>query len=381
MPSRTPRVAFAATLCALVALAGCESNPYSVGKSRSPEARRKDFPAQYEELAKIGYRNDWIGYPAVTGSLPIRFYQIYPDLVATVEQGSTLSVLEPNTGGRRCSVQLSNPLTKFVGITRKDTRLIVCSDADVFFIDTQTCNLAGRQHVEKIVATEPLMVGDLLIFGTNAGELLAHLTTSTAGGIKAWGFGTSAAIEENPVLVGHAVGAVNQAGEVLFVDAVSGSLLGRNRVYGGQDTDPVSDEQAMYIANLDQSVYAFAPSGQLLWRYRTAVPLRIQPTLHGGRLYVGIAGEGLVALDAAKGQPVWKAKDLGAYTVVAVNKQGLLVAFDPESQSAVTVDPTRGDVIERAKLTGAKMVKTDQFEGGNLFIVSTSGLVGKFIPR
>jgi outer membrane protein assembly factor BamB len=323
---------------------------------------------------------DWVGYPAVTGSLPIRSFQPYEDLVAVLEQGSTLSILENNTGGRRCAVQLSNPITKFVGITRADNRLIVCSDADVFYLDTQTCNMVDRQEIEKIVTTEPVRVGNVLIFGTNVGELLAHLSVAGAGGVKSWGFATTAAIEANPVLIGQTVGAVNQAGEIIFVDALTGALVGRNKVYGGMATNPVADEGAMYIASLDQSVYGFAPSGSLLWRYRTGAPLRTQPTLHAGRLYVGIPGEGLVAFDAPSGRVIWKAKDLQGFTVVGSNK-GYLVAFDTQTQAAVTLDPERGDVIERIKVPGATMVKTDKFENGNLYIASKSGLIGKFLPR
>jgi outer membrane protein assembly factor BamB len=378
MPSRLTYLALSALLG--LAAAGCESQPYSAGRRQSPEARREAFPIDYLEYAKIGYRMDWVGYPAVTGSLPIRFFQPYQDVVAVLEQGSTLSILENTTGGRRCAVQLSNPITKFVGIARADDRLVVASDADVFFLNTQTCNLAGRQEIEKIVTTEPLMVGNLIIFGTNVGELLAHLSTSAAGGVKAWGFATGEAIEGNPVLVGSTVGAVNQTGEIVFVDAVNGALVGRNRIYGGVSTNPVADEAAMYIASLDQSVYAFAPSGSMLWRYRTGAPLRTQPTLHSGRLYVGIPGEGLVAFDAASGRPVWKAKDLQGFTVVGVNK-GYLVAFNTQDQAAVTLDPARGDIVERIKVPGATMAKTDAFENGNLYVASKSGLIAKFLPR
>jgi hypothetical protein len=366
---------------ALVTLGGCGGGHRSdVGPARSPEERRARFPISFEDYARLGYRQDWVGYPAVTGSLPVRHMAVYDDVVVTLEQGSTLTILETGTGGRRCAVQLSNPLTKFVGLAREPGgRLIAASDADVFFVEPQTCNLGGRQTIEKIAATEPVLVGNILVFGTSVGELLGHLTTA-GGGVKAWGFATGAAIEHAPVRIGDTVGAVSQAGDVIFVNPMSGSLLGRERIFSGLATNPVADDDAMYVASLDQSVYAFSPSGSLLWRYRSGVPLRTQPTVHDGVLYVGMASEGLVAFEAASGRKIWTARGLENTVVVGMNRQGL-VGFDAAAQTAYSVDAQRGDVLERVPVPGARIMRMDRFEGGNLYIVSDSGLVAKFQPR
>jgi outer membrane protein assembly factor BamB len=375
-------VASALVPAALVLLAGCESGPtFRPGPQRTPEERRADFPISYEDYARLGYRRTWVGYPAITGSLPVTFFQPYDDMTAVLEQGTTLSILEPNTGGRRCSVTLSNPITKFTGISREENRLLVSSDADVFVIDTQTCNVTARQRIEKIVSTEPAHFGNLLIFGTPTGELLAHMSTSTIPGVKIWGYGMNGAIERKPVLIGRVVGAVSQTGDVAFLDAQSGNRVGRNKIFGGLSTDPVADEQLMYAASMDQSVYAFNPDGgALLWRYRTSSPLRTQPTVHGGRLYVGIPGEGLVAFDAASGSVAWKAKGLDDTVIVAAGKNRL-VGFDAKAQMGYVIGPERGDVIERVKMPGVAMVKADRFEGGNLYTVSASGVVAKFQPK
>src|SRR5262245_5304721 len=109
------RLAGAATLA--LATAGplaCSSSPqtYSPGPDRTLDQRRKDFPVDHAAYAKIGYRLDWMGFPSITGSQPIDFVQPYPDLVAVLERGSTVSLLEPSTGARRCADQLANPLTR-----------------------------------------------------------------------------------------------------------------------------------------------------------------------------------------------------------------------------------------------------------------------------
>src|SRR4051812_18348096 len=207
------------SLCVLLGAAGaavlgvsCASETKSVGRAHTPAERSKAFPIQDAEWAKIGYRNDWKGYPTITGSLPVRFLEAYPDIVVTVEEGSQATILEAGTGGRRCSDQLATPITRFVGLARDASRVYGCSDAEVFALDPQTCNMVSRQKTQKVVASEPLLFGDLLIFGTGTGELLAHMTRSGVSGVKAWGFGVPGAIERRPVAIGDAVGAVSQSG-------------------------------------------------------------------------------------------------------------------------------------------------------------------------
>lgn len=379
-PHRLSNAARTACLAALLlAAAGCETSPYSIGRNLPPEERRKQFATPAEEYAKIGYRLDWAGYPAVTGSLPIERIMAFSDMVVVQEAGSFVTILEPNTGTRRCAEQLGTHLSKFVGMAREGDRVYCATEGEVFVMDTQTCNLVGRQKTEKNVSTEPVMVGSLLIFGTGVGEVLAHMSQSAVGGVKAWGFLTTGAFERKPALIGgRVIGAVSQAGSIVFLDALSGDLLGQTKIYKGVATDPVCDANLMFVASLDQSIYAFAPEGATeIWRHRTAAPLRDQPTVHDGRLYCAIPGEGLTAFEASNGNIVWQCKDFGG-SVVAVNKGRLVVWNGTE---AALIDPATGDIISRAKLPGVSFLKPDAFVDGNLYVVSKSGVIAKFVPR
>jgi outer membrane protein assembly factor BamB len=175
------------------------------------------------------------------------------------------------------------------------------------------------------------------------------------------------------------VGAVAQSGQVVFLDAQTGSFLGKSFVYAGLDTDPVGDANLFYVASLDQSIYAFNPlGGSLVWRVRTASPLRVQPTAYGGRLYCTVPGQGLTAFDSSAGQVVWTCKGFSGTVVAASNKT--LIGFDKSVPELATIDRERGDVIARTKTPGVVMAKPDVFENGNLYLLSSSGLVAKFVP-
>ncbi len=366
-------------LLAASLLMGCSSDPYTVGKGMSPDKRLAAFSTDAGDWAKLGYRRDWTGVPAITGNLPIQFIAPKADVVVVLEAGSQVSVLEASTGASRTVAELANPLTRFVGLEVDGDRVFAISEAEVFTVDAQTGVLRDRKRIEKVVATEPAVFGGLMIFGTPAGEVMAHMALGSIGGVKVWGFGMSGPVSHKPVLLGSTVGAVAQSGQVVFLNAETGGLIGRNSMFGGVETDPVADNNIMFVASLDQSLYAFSPfDGSMLWRYRTAHPLRTQPTAFGGRVYCSIPGEGLVAFEGSSGSVLWRCKDFSDGVVVAINRNRLL-AFN--GSEAALIDPERGDLLERAKLPGVAMLKPDSFVDGNLYAVSRSGVVVKFLRR
>ncbi|MBL9032535.1 MAG: PQQ-binding-like beta-propeller repeat protein [Phycisphaerae bacterium] len=379
--TRQPSHAFALVATLLgggFALAGCETSPYSAGRTRTTAERSAGLPIDYDEYGRLGYVLAWKGYPSVTGSLPINYILPFDDIVVTLEGGSKVAVLDAVGSTQRCANQLANPLTRFAGLARSGDRILVVGEAELFAMDSKTCTVTSRSPFEKIVGTQPALAGDVLIVGSHSGELMGVRTSGPATGTKAWGIGGNGAFRRTPVLIGSAVGAVSSTGDILFADAASGSLLGRSSIFRGADADPVTDGRLMFVASLDQSIYAFSPLGaSQVWRHRTERPLRAQPTVHDGVLYAAIPGMGLRAFDAATGTVRWTCKAFEG-TVVAVNR-GRLLAFD--GKDAALIDPARGDVLERSTLKGVSMLRPDRFVDGNLYAVSTTGVVAKFNPR
>lgn len=369
-------------LSGLVVAGGCSASNVTTEptppRTASVEARAKAFPIDHEGWAKLGYRYDWTAYPAVAGAGTIHFVDAYPDVLVVQDKSGILSVVEATNGGVRWSSELANPLTKFVGNARDGDHIVCSSESEIFVLAVATGNLLARQQLEKVVNTKPLLMtrggGSVAIYGTPTGEILAHYVGQ---GVKLWGVGTAAAIEGRPVLVGPAVGAVSQAGGVFFIDPSSGSLEGRARIFDGVATDPVSNGQLLFIASLDQSLYAFAPTGSQIWRYRGTMPLHVQPTAEAAVVYCDIPDVGLSAFDAGTGKIMWSAK--GVHGTVLARRQHHLIAWDGHTLTAL--DPDRGDVIDKAAMDGLAFAVVDKYEDGNLYAVSKSGVIAKFIPR
>lgn len=357
----------------LTGLSGCGG----ARRAPSPDARRAAFPIDDAAYAKIGYRVDWIGYPDLTGRRKVEFIAPYDDAVLVLEGGSTVTCLSASDGSRRWADQLASLLTRFVALGRDGRRVLVSAEDEVFLLDIDTGTLRDRQRYAKIVSTAPVAYGGTLIYGSGTGELFAHVLTATIDRVKAWGHGFEAAIEHDPVLIGNTVGVVAQNGDVRFLDAASGALVGRNRIFKGLATNPVANGSAMFVASLDQSIYAFRPDGVMLWQHRTPVQLRVQPTARDRVVYCAVEGEGLLAFDAATGAVNWTAPGVRG-TVVGISR-GRLLCWD--GREALLLDEARGDVVARATLPKVRLLRPDKFEDGRLYVVSESGVVARFVPR
>jgi len=349
----------------------------------------------HDDWASLGYRWQWSTTPLAAGRGRVALVDVLGDLVAVQSDDAWTAVVQASTGKRLWQVRNASPLTTFVENIRLNDVLLSCGRPELFLMEINTGNLIARQPVDVVVSTPPVIYGGLAVFGTPVGQVLCHRFGTPSGdplpppfddGNKEWAYGLEGAITAAPVQIGQTAGFVTQAGEVFFVDIPTGSGVGRAKISGGLASNPVTDGSLMFVASLDQSIYAFAPSGGTwIWRERTASPLRDQPTVHDGMLYCAVPGEGLVAFDVSEGaragnrlgERVWVAPDL-AGSVVAI-RAGELVVWD--GSHATLVDRVAGDVLSRVHLPRITRLVPSEFVDGDLYALAENGLVAKFSPR
>jgi eukaryotic-like serine/threonine-protein kinase len=100
------------------------------------------------------------------------------------------------------------------------------------------------------------------------------------------------------------------------------------------------------------------PMGQLAWSFASEEEIRNNPVVHNGVLYFGSYDSNLYALDALRGEFLWKAPTTGGVcTVPAIadraiivgSEDGLLYAFDMEQGNQVWTFRTGGPVRSSAR--------------------------------
>lgn len=380
-------VSGSALLVMPMALSGCASNAGSSAPGRSDSSmmnrsarnrRAGDATAEHDPMAEVGYRLSWRGYAVLGPSSRVQFFDVLGDVISVHSTSNVVTMMEGSTGANRWIRQLGRPLARFVGSTRVDDTLYVASDNELFILDIRTGEILDKQHLALIVNTPPVILDDLAIFGTGAGQVLAHNLITK---FKQWGYMLNGAITATPVRIGDLIGAVTQAGDTIIIDPLSGSSAMRARIFGGLANNPVADDNTMFIAALDQSIYSFSPGGDTWnWRVRTEQPIREQPTLLDHVLYVDSPGAGLAAMDTDDmGATLWTNPDLSG-TVVGV-RDGDLIVWSGAKATLFRVDASRGDVIAKISLPDVVHVRLSPTKEGALYTATARGVVSKLVPR
>jgi outer membrane protein assembly factor BamB len=368
---RTIAMLAAATTVALPT--GCTSSADKVSDDRIAVPDIDAVPTTPH--GKLGYRLDWQGFPAVAGA-PTQF-ELLGDTIAVLDSRNNLTVMDTTTGRNRWSTSVGHRLERIVGLARFEDSLVVCSETLCQLFDIKTGKLLARHNLSSLANTPPVVVRDIAVVGCSNGELLGH---SLSTGFKAWGYMLEGVIGAQPVVIsGYDVGAVSQAGDVLIVDASTGTGRGRlTSIFGGLANAPVASDRRLFVASLDQSVYAFdRESGDRTWRVRTESRIRSQPTYNDGRLYIALDREGMVSLDANTGERVWS--NAAASGVVIGARSGALLVRDGDTIHRLRTDS--GETVESIAFAGIYDLATETFADGPIYTIDNRGLVQKFVPE
>lgn len=348
----------------------------SVTASAAPIAARPEPTTNFEVFSRMGYSPQWVGYPVLPRGRAIRTVDPMGDLVVVQEAGNTITAMDASTGANRWTLDTGNRLARFVGNVRRDNGdVIVCSESEVFVVDSGSGVVKERQRLDIIVNTKPVLTDNILVFGGPGGDVLGH---SVAIGYKAWAYRLEGTISAPAVRVGPSVAMVSQGGEMVILNAREGTADGRGKIFAGLVNAPVASDETVFIASLDQSLYAFDRTArQPKWRVRFETQLRAQPAYHGGAVYLAVPGEGLVSFSAADGSRRWAAKDLKGEIVG--ERGGSLIHW--EAPTISTLDPATGDVVASYRLASVDRLITDAFADGNVYAVNNKGEISKFTPR
>ncbi|MCA9311907.1 MAG: PQQ-binding-like beta-propeller repeat protein [Phycisphaerales bacterium] len=375
-----PRPLAAVCLALAVGFTGCAGNGSSGGDHGTSVDGEVALPR--DAYTRMGYRLEWSSRTVTGRGAQVEFAEAYPDYLLTQDEGNTVALLETSDGGVRWSADLAGDLERFVGLDRflvgGVQRVMASSESEIYLLDEKTGDLRDRQRLRELVNTRPLVTpSGLVIFGCPTSVVTCQdLLRRT----RMWAYGVRGAVDARPALLGGGVvGVVSQGGDVLFLDSVSGSGRGLTRIYGGLANDPVTDGSTLYVASLDQSIWAIEPYGadKVRWRIRTESPLTAQPQVFEDTLYITIPGEGMTAVDTATGVKRWSNPDVDG-DVVAIRAGRPLVW---NGRDVVLLDPRQGREIDRAALEDVDMIRADRMVDGNLFTLSASGTVKKYSPR
>lgn len=375
MPSRPSQ---ALTMLACACVAGV-SPACSTGTSRPPEAPVRlapEFTVNHDAWREVGYRWDWTSRPPLRLGGQIAFADAFEDIVIVQGADEMISVIEAPTGKIRWHRPVGDTATRFLGNVRRNGSIIVTNETELFEFDLDTGNTLDRIPLKTIATTRPILFGDIAVLGTSAGRLIA---LDMVEEIRRWEYQFDGEIRTPPLRIDdNTLSVVSTRGELRTLEADTANTVSSARISGDAGDSMVTDGEYIYLASLDQSVYAFdIHTGERAWRIRDSAPVTVQPVLIGGVLFVTTRDTGLTAITAKTGEILWSNPDIGGW-VVTTNDSDLMVW---NGRALLRVDAQRGDVIAVSEFDNLAGLRADSSEQGTIYAITRDGAVARFSAR
>jgi len=179
-------------------------------------------------------------------------------------------------------------------------------------------------------------------------------------------------LNARPVVAGDNVFAIDARGEVVAMNATTGSVVWRHRIEASERHDRMSfgggiafDGGRLYVhTGLNFFVALDAASGSEIWRSATLVPFHGSPTVADGRVFVSSDDNELLALDTDSGQVLWTYQGI-------VESARLLTAPSPAVLGDIVVAPfASGELIALRVQNGNPIWQDSLTRAGGLTAMS-----------
>jgi len=191
------------------------------------------------------------------------------------------------------------------------------------------------------------------------------------GGFQHWQLMTPKTVTATPVLRGPNLYFAGQDGDV--VSCTSADRV-RNWVFETEApifADLVVTTDSVMAASSDRSLYCLdRVTGKRRWRVRFDTPLNQPPVLSGGRVFQQVPELGLVVLDLAGGEELWKRKAGGQF--LCQFEDDILLLVGDSLRQIVRIDAKTGKVRELADVADVRFAEADR-ESQAIILASANG--------
>jgi len=262
----------------------------------------------------------------------------------------------------------------------------VMTDAVFYTLGADSGATIARSRYTHVPSTAPAHVGKLFIYGTSSGRVAwfnaatgndsrSHVVDAVRG---------ASPVTAKPTVHDGVVVAADRKGGVVALGATTGDHRWNKRILTGVRASPAVGNSAVFVASLDQYLYAFdLASGATLWKYFTQTPLTSSPFVTGELVLQDVPGEGLVALtqnpeSQPGGEVRWKRERVMG---TAIGTVGNAAAFWCDRCHKVTLVSLKdGATVGEVSLPAVEHLEADTIEQGGFVAWSSDGRIERLSP-
>lgn len=213
-------------------------------------------------------------------------------------------------------------------------------------------------------------------YSTNLMKNLAFEDGDTLLWERSLGYGSNDDLPllAKPVIVNGDVFALDVDGVLSKIDLKTGVNLWTVRVHPRDESGPtigggiVYANNRLYVSTGYNEVMSLSPeNGGLIWRYKTAAPVRSAPTVLGNRVFVVMADSKTLALDAVDGSILWRHEG-------TPEKVGVVGASSPAANRSLVVIPYSSGELHALRIENGKQLWAQDLSRGFGFQNTLSNL-------
>ncbi len=236
-------------------------------------------------------------------------------------------------------------------------------------------------HTGNAIWSSPSVSDGMVFFGSD--DMSVYALDVNTHSLR-WKFTTRGFVRSRPSVSNGVAYISSDDGYLYAIDASTGiekwrADLGADRMqprspltsgYDYQQSSPVVADGRVYIGSDASAVYAFdAVSGQQLWQFQTASPVRSTPAVLAGRVFIGDGSATLHALDAVTGSEVWNAQGCDIPTPAVSN--GLVYCGSRGTYQVRAWDVQNGEKRWQFFVGESWVNSSPRIVGGTLYIGSS----------
>lgn len=204
--------------------------------------------------------------------------------------------LDAYTGALRWLQPISGTAYRVRRPAHAGDKVVFVTPVDIQTYDRRSGDGIARRELRFPAGTGPVSDGTRVYFGGLDARLHCHDVESLT---RDWRIGAEGPVWSTPVLFGNAVYCASQGKTVFAATRAQKAFRWYNVVGGNVSADLVANENGVYVACEDQSLYVFdLQFGRLVWRTLFGAPLREPPLPTKTLVFQYSQSDGLVAIEA-----------------------------------------------------------------------------------
>ena len=358
---------------ALLTLAGC-NNTSTTTSAPTHHSRSSRLAIQPKQAEVLGYVIAWAQNLKLPTNQSITEITCLDEYLFLVEQPtSVISAISLSDGRLLWQKVVGEKGEQIFQPFTFEHMVCVNSEVQMYQIDIHTGKLTYAFKLHAPVASQPLLIGNKVIYGGISGNVFAQ---NIQTGMLEWSYQLTNRIHTAPVQHHNSVFAADGNGVYALINAQTGEMIWRNHTYGPIVCSAMVDNNTVYIASQDQSLYAInLKSGSDDWIFKTTFPLTISPSIIGEILYMNVPKQNLLyAVNRGNGTEIWHRQNIGQ-PITLVDNQLLLA----RQSSLVLAGPDSGRMIMETPTS--KLHKVLAMTNNSLILITPQGQLIRLNPK